>query len=412
MTGITESNNWANEVRRFEPEDVVTGGEGSVDNLVLEQLASRCNWLRLMITALCTAESVPVVNNQTTQFLTALDSRIASAIAGLVDSSPAALDTLNELAAALGDDANFATTMTNALALKAPLASPDFSGTPKVPTAAAGTSSKQIANTEFVQAEIAAIASGKSVNGGFYNIEANATGTNALVNIKIKELVTNNGAGDYLLTSNWNDTLNLTIPGAGGLDTGAVTTSTWYYIFGITKDDGTKAFLGSLSSTAPTLPAGFTKWARIGSLRTDATANKFPLAFKQMGTEVRYIVSAGSNVQGMRIMASGTAGSPSTPTWVPVATGAFIPPTAYKILVSALFNTATSSQIGMVAPNNNYGAFADPSNPPPIAFAGSASTGGAAYQTTEMLLESSNIFWASSHTTTSILACIGWIDNF
>lgn len=119
MTGITESNNWANEVRRFEPEDVVTGGEGSVDNLVLEQLASRCNWLRLMITALCTAESVPVVNNQTTQFLTALDSRIASAIAGLVDSSPAALDTLNELAAALGDDANFATTMTNALAAKA-----------------------------------------------------------------------------------------------------------------------------------------------------------------------------------------------------------------------------------------------------------------------------------------------------
>ena len=39
-------------------------------------------------------------------------------IAALVDSSPAALDTLNELAAALADDPNFATTMTNALALK------------------------------------------------------------------------------------------------------------------------------------------------------------------------------------------------------------------------------------------------------------------------------------------------------
>jgi hypothetical protein len=42
-----------------------------------------------------------------------------AAIAALVDSSPAALDTLNELAAALGDDANFSTTMTNALAGKA-----------------------------------------------------------------------------------------------------------------------------------------------------------------------------------------------------------------------------------------------------------------------------------------------------
>ncbi|HAX5099012.1 TPA: phage tail protein [Escherichia coli] len=42
-------------------------------------------------------------------------------LAALVDSSPEALDTLNELAAALGDDPNFATTMTNALAGKQPL---------------------------------------------------------------------------------------------------------------------------------------------------------------------------------------------------------------------------------------------------------------------------------------------------
>jgi hypothetical protein len=40
-------------------------------------------------------------------------------VAGVVDSAPATLDTLNELAAALGDDANFATTVTNSLALKA-----------------------------------------------------------------------------------------------------------------------------------------------------------------------------------------------------------------------------------------------------------------------------------------------------
>lgn len=45
---------------------------------------------------------------------------VAAALAALVDSSPAALDTLNELAAALGDDPNFATTVIDALALKAP----------------------------------------------------------------------------------------------------------------------------------------------------------------------------------------------------------------------------------------------------------------------------------------------------
>lgn len=44
---------------------------------------------------------------------------VQAAVAALVNSSPAALDTLNELATALGNDPNFATTITNALAAKA-----------------------------------------------------------------------------------------------------------------------------------------------------------------------------------------------------------------------------------------------------------------------------------------------------
>jgi hypothetical protein len=54
---------------------------------------------------------------------------VATAIANLADSAPETLNTLNELAAALGDDANFSTTVTNSIALKAPLASPTFTGT-------------------------------------------------------------------------------------------------------------------------------------------------------------------------------------------------------------------------------------------------------------------------------------------
>jgi len=52
-----------------------------------------------------------------------------TAAANLVDSAPATLNTLNELAAALGDDASFSTTVTNSIALKAPIASPTFTGT-------------------------------------------------------------------------------------------------------------------------------------------------------------------------------------------------------------------------------------------------------------------------------------------
>ena len=49
---------------------------------------------------------------------TYVDTNIATEIANLVDLAPAALDTLNELAAALGDDPNFATTVNNSLATK------------------------------------------------------------------------------------------------------------------------------------------------------------------------------------------------------------------------------------------------------------------------------------------------------
>lgn len=54
---------------------------------------------------------------------------ITSAINDLVAGAPAALDTLDELAAALGDNANYAASIVTALGLKAPSASPTFTGT-------------------------------------------------------------------------------------------------------------------------------------------------------------------------------------------------------------------------------------------------------------------------------------------
>jgi hypothetical protein len=56
-------------------------------------------------------------------------SDVTSAVAAVVNAAPASLDTLKELADALGNDASFATTVTNSLASKAPLANPTFTGT-------------------------------------------------------------------------------------------------------------------------------------------------------------------------------------------------------------------------------------------------------------------------------------------
>jgi hypothetical protein len=97
----------------------------------------------------------------------------------LVDSAPSSLDTLNELAAALGDDSNFATSVNNTLATKATITyvddeiaslstlnSPTFTGVPTAPTAAANTNTTQLATTAFVLA-----------NGGGLNIDGGTATT-------------------------------------------------------------------------------------------------------------------------------------------------------------------------------------------------------------------------------------------
>jgi len=53
---------------------------------------------------------------------------VSTAVSNIVDSAPSALNTLNELAAALGDDANFSTTVTNSIGTKMPLAGGQFTG--------------------------------------------------------------------------------------------------------------------------------------------------------------------------------------------------------------------------------------------------------------------------------------------
>lgn len=107
------------------------------------------------------APTPPVGDNDTSIATTAF---VRAAIDAVINGSPGALDTLDELAAALGDDANFAATVTNALALRAPLNSPVFTGDPRAPTPAVGDNDTSIATTAFVQAVAAAIVAGAPTN--------------------------------------------------------------------------------------------------------------------------------------------------------------------------------------------------------------------------------------------------------
>ena len=88
----------------------------------------------------------------------ATETYVGTAISNLVDSAPEALNTLNELAAAINDDASYAATITNALGYKldsdlaastyAPSNSPTFTGTVAIPKLNMGTNGIEIIGTD------------------------------------------------------------------------------------------------------------------------------------------------------------------------------------------------------------------------------------------------------------------------
>lgn len=185
MANLPETPQWEDGIYQIEVSDPVLGGPDGISNRQAKQLASRTSYLKQKVekggtdlaahiaaadphtqyapkasptfTGTPTAPTQTKTDNSTklattahvksvvadyaplsspaltgkptapTAAQTANDTQLANtafvkaAIAALVASSPEALDTLNELAAALGNDPNFATTMTNALAGKQPL---------------------------------------------------------------------------------------------------------------------------------------------------------------------------------------------------------------------------------------------------------------------------------------------------
>ena len=108
---------------------------------------------------------------------------VDSEVAALVDAAPAALDTLNELAAAINDDANFSTTITNSIATKLPLAGGTMSGaidmgTNKVTNAADPTAAQDLATKAYTdqQDALQVSRSGDSMSGNLAMGSNNITG--------------------------------------------------------------------------------------------------------------------------------------------------------------------------------------------------------------------------------------------
>lgn len=237
------------------------------------------------------------------------------------------------------------------------------------------------------------------VTGNFRNliIYNDGVAPNSKLQVFADEIVLKDATGASKLVTGINVSPDITTIGAAnGLDAGAETANTWYSVW-VISNGVTTAGLLSASASAPTLPAGYTFKARVGWVRNDGSSNF--LKFKQVNRRAQYSVP--------QVMASGAAGNISTPTWVAVAVGAFVPSSAGVVYIGLQRNGA-SGQV-MVASNNGFGAINSNGAPQPPINDNDTSAGTSRQFQGTLVLETSNLYWASAGAS-NYLMCQGWED--
>jgi hypothetical protein len=273
-------------------------------------------------------------------------------------------------------------------------ASPALTGVPTAPTAAAGDNSTTVATTAFTTAVA-------SLPGGlFRNLKVQAT-SDTSVTATVDEIVVENPSthGTLRLIAP-SVTISTALSGAGGIDTGSVASSTWYSVWILAQTNGTATGVFSLSSTAPTLPSGFTLQARVGWVRSDASSHLWRTI--QYGRRAQ--IAIGTNPTSPPLLVT-TATSVTFPT--AVAVGSFSPPTASSIYGSA-YGTSNAAQPIYVAPNASYTASLSGTGNVPVIGIG-ISAGGSMSIAFSFLLESTNIYWGAG--AQASIFCNGWEDN-
>ncbi len=180
--------------------------------------------------------------------------------------------------------------------------------------------------------------------------------------------------------------------GNGGLDSGTVAASSWYHVFVIERTDtGVTDVLLSLSATAPTLPASYTKKRRIGSIKTDASAHI--LAFSQNGDEFLWVVAVGDvNVSNL--------GTTATIFTLSVPTG---------LKVNALYRFASTSATDILINSPDENSVAQNIPPGNITANNAVSSGSGGNTRTNISSQVRAVSNTSS--ITFQLATYGWIDT-
>lgn len=216
------------------------------------------------------------------------------------------------------------------------------------------------------------------------------------------ELVLEDANGETWRVANGNHTISTATTGAvNGLESAfsLVSQKIFVWVIGNPKTAVIGALM-SLSSTAPTLPSGFTFSIRIGATFTDASSKL--LRTIQTGRRTAYIPDA---THAFPTLVSGTGGTTlNTAAFNGASTGigAFIPTTAYAAGFF-LSNGASATKVGL-APSNNYAGY-ESTTPIPIFFNNSDALVKGEFQ-----LETANVFYFGG-AASSLVQVTHWDDN-
>ena len=236
--------------------------------------------------------------------------------------------------------------------------------------------------------------------GNCINLRASATGTNAAVSVTVDSITLKNASNQQKVVNTVAVNPSFAVAGVNGLDVGAANSqiaSTWYYVY-VIWNGTTVAGLLSASATAPTLPPGYTHYARVGSVRTDATANKYPFSFIQIGRSIHWKPVAGSNLTAPFSIATGANTFPTV-----LGVSSYVPPTAGKIIVSAL--TLGAGGQAYVSTNNQYTTLNSQ-----LLNTTAGTGGGSAQSRGELILESTNLWYGIAGS--AVIFAFGYEDTF
>lgn len=176
-----------------------------------------------------------------------------------------------------------------------------------------------------------------------------------------------------------------------GLDAGSLANSTQYYSFAIAKNDGTSGYLASTSPTAPTLPSGYTYYRRIGSFRTDSSAQI--LAFHHVNDKWYYDTA----IRDLNSSAVGTTFANKALS-VPAVQG-----------VEAVF-AMTFFHATLIITVNMMPAFLPDSAAAGFAY-NISSTGGGSFSVRCQVDSSAQVKYKSNQTSSSVVIdTAGWVD--